>query len=520
MKYTVRLLSILLLCMIMVFSGFAGRVSAEENVPETDPADPGEAAMAEEVGSSLLVTGYESFADFRQMFDKKHGFWQETAGPCSMTLSYETGIGSLYVMFAEPLGQYSLTNEDTGVTVTCGEYNFMHDFLDLTALFGTAPKSVTLSFTSETVCIRELYVFTPGQVPDFVQKWKAPAEGRADLVLFSTHGDDEHLFFAGLLPYYGVVKGYQVQVVYLTDHHNNSGTQRMMEMLDGLWSIGLDTYPVFGPFEDFYLMDKTEGYLGFKGYGWSKEDLLGFVVENIRRFRPMVAVGHDFAGEYGHVQHIVYADLLSQAIKVSMDPEAFPESAEKYGTWDVPKTYFHLYKENEIVMDWDQPSEKLGGQTPFEASIYSGFAQHMSQLDSFMWYYYGYTKASQIRLFNPCYYGLYRTTAGPDTQKNDMFENLTTHAELARIAEEKRLAEEAKRAEEEAARLKAEAEAKAKAEEEAKRLAELEAQQKAQLEKEATEQNNRIILAVAACVLGAAIFAGILLSAFTKNKLK
>jgi LmbE family N-acetylglucosaminyl deacetylase len=47
-------------------------------------------------------------------------------------------------------------------------------------------------------------------------------EGGADLVLFSAHGDDEHLFFAGLLPTYAEERGYRVQVVYLTDHRNDT----------------------------------------------------------------------------------------------------------------------------------------------------------------------------------------------------------------------------------------------------------------------------------------------------------
>ena len=137
------------------------------------------------------------------------------------------------------------------------------------------------------------------------------------------------------------------------------------------------------------------------------------------------------------------------------------------------RTYiFHMYTQNEIVMDWDQPYDSLSGQTPFEVSIFSGFAQHQSQLDSFMWYYYGYTKASQLPLFNPCYYGLYRTTVGNDQQKNDMFENVTTHGELDRIAEEKRLAEEARLRAEEEARLKAEEEARLQAEAEAAAIVE------------------------------------------------
>lgn len=519
MKLPVRSLIVLFLCINILLSGISFAVSADESgqtvtappAPVSVRQEPSPETAAEDISSPLLVTAQQGFSGVNHLFDKSVGWWQETDGPSFLTLSHEGGIGSLYIMFASPYGHYSVTNEDSGLTVSCGENNFMHDYLDLTALFGTAPNSVTLSFEHSGAQIREVYAFTTGEVPSFVQKWEAPKDGKTDLVLFSTHGDDEHLFFAGILPYYGVEKDYQVQVVYLTDHHNNGGTQRMMEMLNGLWNVGLDTYPVFGPFEDFYLEDKTWGYIGFQGYGWSKDDLLGFVVENIRRFKPIVAVGHDFAGEYGHVQHIVYADLLSQAIELSMDPNQFPESAEKYGTWDVPKTYFHLYKENEIVLDWDRPGEKLGGRTPFEVSVHAGFESHRSQMYSFMWYYYGYTKAAQLPLYNPCYYGLYRTTVGEDVEKNDFFENVMIHAELDRIAEEKRQAEEAQRKAEEEARLKAEEEARIKAEEEAARQTELEAQQAEQLRAEAAQQKNTVIALIAAGVLLAAVVASLFL---------
>ncbi|MBQ4178508.1 MAG: DUF4406 domain-containing protein, partial [Elusimicrobia bacterium] len=40
---------------------------------------------------------------------------------------------------------------------------------------------------------------------------------QADMMLFSTHADDEHLWFAGLLPTY-VDRGYDIQVVYFTNH--------------------------------------------------------------------------------------------------------------------------------------------------------------------------------------------------------------------------------------------------------------------------------------------------------------
>jgi LmbE family N-acetylglucosaminyl deacetylase len=250
-------------------------------------------------------------------------------------------------------------------------------------------------------------------------------------VLFSTHGDDEHLYFAGLLPTYAAQRQCRVQVVYLTDHRNDTN-KRTHEMLNGLWKVGVRAYPVFGRFADFRVDSLQGTYDRYKSqYGTSREELLGFVVEQIRRFRPLVAVGHDLKGEYGHGMHLVYADLLTQAVELTADEANFPDSAAKYGLWNVPKLYLHLYKTDPIVLDYDQPLDAFDGLTAFQVSQKLGFPSHKSQQwPMFVEWIYGadgkITKASQIKKYSPCKFGLYRSTVGSDVLKNDFLENITT----------------------------------------------------------------------------------------------
>lgn len=437
-----------------------------------------EIAEAETISLKKAVTDASGFPDWGYLYDGELLKGGKSKDQASLTLEHEAGIGSAYLIFRYTYGEYTVTNNDTGETKTVGQGAFYHDFIDLEALFGTAPKSVTVSFENGPVRLNELYLFTSGETPDYVQKWELPVEGKTDLVLFSTHGDDEQLFFAGLLPYYAKALGYQVQVVYLTDHFNNT-TQRVHEMLNGLWAVGCTTYPVFGTFQDFLIESKEGTYKEFEKQGVSREDIIEFCVEQLRRFKPLVTVAHDFAGEYSHGQHMVYADCVAAALEISNDPQQFPELAEAYGTWDVPKAYFHLYEENEILMDWDTPMEELEGLTPFQVTQKYGFPCHESQ--QWTWFYgwlYGkntkITKASEIEKYNPCRFGLYRSTVGEDVEKKDFFENLTNYAELTRIEEEERLKaeEEARKQAEEEARLKAEEEARLQAEEEARRKAE------------------------------------------------
>lgn len=392
--------------------------------PRAKAAEP---VQARDISGTSLITAQEGFPYLAGLFDGNTVRAQTYGSPAWMTLEAPEGIGSLYLIFDEEYGEYTVTDNATEETIVCGRSGFLHEFLDLEAYFGKAPVSVTVSFHSGPVRLNELYVFTPGQVPTFVQRWEAPAEGCADLILFSTHGDDEQLFFAGLLPYYAGELGYRVQVVYLTDHHSLT-TVRRHEMLDGLWTVGGRNYPVFGPFGDYYSQSLRDAYSMFQNAGVSEEELIGFVTEQLRRFQPMVAVGHDVEGEYGHGQHRLYADLLMKASAVSGDPEQYPESAKAYGVWEVPKTYLHLYPENPVVLDWDQPLERFDGMTAYQVTKHLGFPCHKSQVQDFAWYFSGCDTAAAIEQYSPCQYGLYRSTVGADQKKHDLFENLTAYS--------------------------------------------------------------------------------------------
>lgn len=408
-------------------------------------APKGMAAEAEDLSGKALVADLSGFSSLNRLFDGRTMESTKIKAGGHITLADEGGIGSIYLVFDREYGSITLMSLDDSAEKTVEETSFLHVFLDLEELFGYAPNSVTLSFDSGEALLNELSAFGPGQVPDWVQRWESPAEGEADLVLFSTHGDDEQLFFAGMLPWYSRELGYNVQVVYMTGHRNMS-MRRSHEMLDGLWAVGVRHYPVFGSFGDYNSYSAAEAYQIYRNKRISREDILSFVVENVRRFRPKVAVGHDLRGEYGHGMHMVYAELLCEAVEISADEMQFPESAESYGVWDVPKTYLHLYPENQILMDWDIPLESFGGMTAFEVTKKLGFPCHVSQQSYYSWYFAGMDAATQIPEYSPREFGLYRSTVGEDVQKNDFFENVTTHAEDA-LLEAKRLAEEEARLE-------------------------------------------------------------------------
>lgn len=370
-------------------------------------------------------TGYDSFSF---LHDKDIDTYRTAKGGASITLECGTGIGGLYLLFDLEYGAYTVTDNDTGRSFTAGTQQFLHEYLTF-----AATTSVTLDFSSGSVRLSEVFVLSPGAAPDFVQQWQAPLEGKTDILLLSTHGDDDQLFFAGLLPLYAAERQAAVQVVYLTDHRNLTNA-RTHEILNGLWAVGVTAYPVMGDFIDFRIDDLEESYAHFEANGTSREDLLSFVVEQLRRFKPQVVVGHDIKGEYGHGMHMVYTDCLIKALDIAPDATQFPTTARDHGTWDVPKTYLHLYEENKITVDYDQPLDAFDGMTAFQVTQELGYPCHRSQ--QYTWFTRWIngkdgeiSKASQIKTYSPCDFGLYRSTVGPDEAGDDFLEDLTLYAD-------------------------------------------------------------------------------------------
>lgn len=460
-----RKLIILALCLLLVFTA-ALAVSADEP------------AVAQDIRKDTAISG-SGYSGYKFLFDGDISTYNKSNGNATIKLENSAGMGSLYLLFNLEYGEYTITDDVTGETITAGQYGFLHEYVDLEAGFGHCPTSVTLQFSNGTVRLSEIYVFSSGEAPDYVQVWQPPLDNKADILLLATHGDDDQLFFAGLFPYYAKERGYAVQVAYMTDHRNLT-YKRTHEMINGLWETGVTAYPVFGTFDDFLINSLDGTYKEYARLGHSKTEIQEFVITQLRRFKPQVVVGHDIEGEYMHGMHMVYTDALINVVDQANDPSAFPEVAEKYGVWDVPKTYLHLYKENPIYIDYDVPLDSWDGMTAFQVTQKIGYPCHESQ--QWTWFtswingkHGEITKASQIESYNPGEYGLYRSTVGADVQKNDFMENIISYAEQERL--------EAERLEQE--RLEAERKEQERLEAERKEQERLEAER---LEKERLEQ--------------------------------
>ena len=385
---------------------------------------------AHNISDTTLITS-NGYSDTRFLTDGKTTTFRTSKDVCSITLMNEAGIGSVYLLFDESYGEYTMINAANGASFTAGTEGFLHEYIDVNAVFGEPITSVTFLFQDGAVKLSEIEVYTVGQVPDHVQIWQPPLEDSTDILLLSTHGDDDQLFFAGLIPTYTSMEGVGVQVAYMTDHRNLTN-QRTHEILNGLWATGCTAYPVMAEFPDFRIDSLKDTYREFKNLGYSEEQLLGYVVELLRRFKPQVVVGHDIEGEYGHGMHMVYTDCLIKALEISNDETQYPDLAATYGLWEVPKTYLHLYEKNTIELDYDQPLDAFDGMTAFEVSQKLGYPCHVSQQNTWFTDWINgdnneITKASQIKRYNPKFFGLYQSTVGEDVARNDFLENITTY---------------------------------------------------------------------------------------------
>lgn len=310
--------------------------------------------------------------------------------------------GGLYICWGSMPDKWMLYLNDQEIA-SGDEQGFAHIYVPFT---GTGELRLNLiSPDKQVASIGELFVLEGAEPPAWVQRWQ-PTLQKADLMVLVAHPDDDLLFMGGTIPYYAVARGKDVVVSFLTC----ANSMRRSEMLNALWAMGIRHYPTMGPFRDkqFSTMEKLYA-------SWGEEEAREYVVELVRKYRPEVVVSHDVAGEYGHNAHKAAAALIRYAVGAANDPDLFPQSAGRYGTWNVSKLYLHLFKENAITMDWNRPLESFGGKTAMDVAKL-GFSMHRSQRKTW--------SMEDGGPYDNAHFGLAFSSVGPDVNKDDFFENI------------------------------------------------------------------------------------------------
>lgn len=226
-------------------------------------------------------------------------------------------------------------------------------------------------------------------------------------MLLVAHPDDELLWFGGLLPTYAGQRNLRVQVAYLVP----STPLRRLELLDGLWTCGVKSYPLFGGMRDVRASTLKGQYKL-----WSKNRVLTAVVEMLRQVKPEVLVTQDVNGEYGHGAHRVCADICQLAVTQAADGSCCKDSAKEHGVWQVKKLYIHLYGDDPLRMNWREPLSAFGGKDGYTVAC-EALACHASQVK------HGWAMEEGGDTDNSLF-GLCFSTVGPDAEKNDLMENI------------------------------------------------------------------------------------------------
>jgi LmbE family N-acetylglucosaminyl deacetylase len=314
----------------------------------------------------------------------------------------------LYICFGGELTDWAVQTQNTDgnwETVYTPEEAFYHQFVPLPGVLRlriySKPKK-----DKQPLAISEIRLLGKGKLPGWVQVWHK-MQGKADLMLVVAHPDDEYLFMGGAIPYYAGELQKRVIVICLVNTHS----MRKSELLDGLWHCGVRDYPEMGTAIDYYQLSLRKIY-----DLWHEEQLRIRITRLIRRYKPDVLVTHDVKGEYGHGAHMAAADICKTCLLRAQDGAYDAQSAKMYGTWQIPKMYLHLYKENQMHMDWQKPLAFFSGKTAIRVAE-EAFKMHVSQQK-------GEHNMENVAQYDSSLFGLYHSAAGPDIMKDDFFENL------------------------------------------------------------------------------------------------
>lgn len=372
------------------------------------------AAEANDITEDCKFKVCSSGRKYTLMTDKKYtSYWESNKIKTpwiAITAPEGKPIAGLYVCFGNMPESWEIQTSDDGkdwFTAVPGDTRFLHAYVALPQ----PAQHVRLAVTSEkktALRINDLFVLSEGDLPDWVQVWQ-PTEEKADILFLSTHPDDELIFFGGAIPTYAVEQQRKVVVAYFT----RSNTTRSSELLNGLWHMGVRTYPVIGNFKDSYAKNLKAAYKSAGGKGKVNEWIVGLY----RQYKPEVVVTQDTNGEYGHKQHMMIADAVQNCIALAANEDEFTASTIAYGTWQVKKLYLHLYPENQITFDWTVPLKSMNGATGIELAE-EAYTLHKTQASS------GMSVTETGTKYDNRVFGLAFTTVGEDVRKDDFLENI------------------------------------------------------------------------------------------------
>ncbi len=252
-------------------------------VPAAGVTDSGDAGTAVCINESCTISVPERLNEYA---------WRLTDGWAGSFLAFEAGE-ELTVSSKEPIGGYMLFGSGTMFTAPClwvelaGEKSFSVELIDTAEIF-------------------EVKIYSVGEVPSEVQRWKSP-DSSADVLVVAAYPGDELSCFSGLIPSL-INEGASVQVVWASTYSR----ERMSEGLSALWSAGVELCPLNLGIETNRSLE--EKYL--KG-SFALNSSTARLSELIKSLKPRIIVTHGTEGDRDMAATVLTARMVDEAAAMS-----------------------------------------------------------------------------------------------------------------------------------------------------------------------------------------------------------
>lgn len=286
----------------------------------------------------------------------------------------------------------------------------------------------------------------PASKPEVKSEWE-PYPEKIDMLTIFAHPDDEG-YWGGLLPYYATCEQKSIVMISLTSGEWGNGLPhpvehgqapdcsyddsdypcfpaipkdqlvypcyyRETELANAAHIYGIPYEPVTPRYKDMNGIGWDDAEAGFEYWG-GRDEIVGYLTEQIRRFQPDIVIGLDWNGANGNPQHAAAARGAFYATEAAADSNLYPG---QYSVWKVKKMYSHLRNEDipgsvgHHLHEWNIPCAANPDANPRVLGA-KGNAAHVSQ-----------DMKEECDPFNA--FILKHSTVGPDiVNKNNLFENL------------------------------------------------------------------------------------------------
>lgn len=261
--------------------------------------------------------------------------------------------------------------------------SYIHEYISLD---GSA-DACTITVSSETR-IGSIYAFSKGELPSSVQRWET-MEKEADIMVFPAFGCEETLLFGPQIATFA--KDYKVQVMYLCKYDDSASVERMHELLDALWQLGVRYYPVNAGCNEIISTTYEAAKMQYDGEAIKKE-----LEAALLKYQPLVVISMGPNKGALNSVHKFYGELLVEALTNTEDKNM------------VQKIYFRRHAENQILFPVEENLQLAKKAYTRFASLLYGNVSPTGDTSSY---------------FCCAEFGLYKSTVGFDTG-NDMLEHV------------------------------------------------------------------------------------------------